>query len=232
MVELLVVVAIILALAALVFTMAGRGQRAAKAAGALANLREIGVGVGGWMSDNNQFFPPGWDNTNGRNQSYAQVLDPYVNGVEDYREPDSRFIGPNKRIPVEVNDFSHPITYSANPVVCEIYNTPDDLAKSLIHVTQVERLSEVIIMADGCQNPGNLGQANATFYRINVGKTGPFSKFKEPIPVGPNVDESSADGWIRYVDGSTHALMCDGSARTFKEGEIQNRHIWIDQVRN
>ena len=174
-VELLVVVAIIIVLAALAFTVAGRGQKAAKSASTLANLRDIGVGVAGWMSDNNQFFPPAWDNTSGRNQSYAQVLDPYVNGEEDFRSEESRFIAPNKRIPVEVNQYSHPITYSMNPVVCEVYNTPDDLEKSLIHVTQVERLSEVIIMADGCQNPGNLGQANATFYRINVGKSGSFA---------------------------------------------------------
>lgn len=231
MVELLVVVAILLALAALVFSLAGRGQKAAKSAGTLANLREIGVGAGGWMADNNQFFFPSWDNTGGRNQSYAQVLDPYVNGQENYREPDSRFIAPNKRLEVEVNDFSHPITYSANHVVCEVFNTPEDLGKSLIHITQVDRLAEVILLADGCQNPGNLNQANATFYQIQVGKTGDFSKMKDPIPEGPDVDEASGDGWIRYPDGVAHALMCDGSARVFKKGAIQNRHIWIDQVR-
>jgi hypothetical protein len=130
-----------------------------------------------------------------------------------------------------VNEYSHPITYSANPVVCEVYNVPQDLEKNLIHVTQVDRMAEVIMFADGCQNPSNLGQSNATFYRIQVGKTGDFGESKRPIPVGPDVDAAEGDGWIRYPDGVAHALMCDGSARMFKKGEIQNRHIWIDQVR-
>lgn len=231
-VELLVVVAILIVLAALIFSMAGRGNQAAKSAATLNNLREIGVGAGGWMADNNNFFPPSWDNTEGRNRSYAQVLDPYVNGEEDYRKPDSRFIGPNKRIEVKVNNYSHPITYSANPVVCEVYNTESDLVKNLIHVTQVERLSEVIMMVDGCQNPGNLGQANATFYRIQIGKVGPVSRHDDLIPVGPDIDEGGGDGWIRYPFGKAHALMCDGSARMFQKGKIDNGNIWIDVDRN
>jgi Tfp pilus assembly protein PilE len=230
-VEMLVTVAIIIVLAALAFTLSRKGMQAASTATTLGNLREIGAGVAGWMSDNNNFFPPSWDNTEGRNQSYAQVLDPYVNGEEDYRKPDSRFISPNKRLPVKVNEYSHPITYSMNHVVCEVFERPEDLEKSLIHGTQVDRLNDVILMIDGCQNPGNLNQANATFYRIQVGKTGPRSSFEEKIEVGPDVDEGSGDGWIRYPGGKAHALMCDGAARVFDKGTITKGNIWIDRVR-
>lgn len=231
LVEILVTIAIIIVLAGGIFALSRKGVQAANSASTLGNLREIGAGVGGWMADNGNYFPPAWDNTEGRNRSYAQVLDPYVNGEENYRKPDSRFISPNARLKVKVNEYSHPITYSMNHVVCEVYNRPEDLENNLIHVTQVDRLNDVILMADGCQNPNNLNQANATFYQIQVGKTGSPAEWAEEIPVGPDVDEGKGDGWIRYPGGKAHALMCDGSARVFTKGSITKANIWIDRVR-
>lgn len=232
LVEILVTIAIIIVLAGGIFALSRKGMQAANSASTLGNLREIGAGVGGWMGDNGNFFPPAWDNTGGQNRSYAQVLDPYVNGQEDYRKADSKFVAPNKRLPVEVNEYSHPITYSMNHVVCEVYNTEEDLAKSLIHVTQVDRLADVILMADGCQNPGNMNQANATFYQIQVGKTGSPAEWNDKIPVGPDEDTNAGDGWIRYPGGKAHALMCDGSARVFTKGSVTKGNIWLDRVRS
>lgn len=233
LVELMVVIVIVAVLSSLAFMMANRAKQAAKNASTLNNLREIGTGVAAWMSENGNFYPPCWDNTKGSNRSWAQTLDPYIHNEENFRDTNSKFIGPNKRIPVEVNQYSHPITYSMNRAVCRDVTTRGRTTISLIHATQVGRLADVILLADGCQNPSNLGQANASAYQVfaSTGATGPRGEYSEPIQVGPDVDESSGDGWFRYPGGKCHALMCDGSARAFAKGSINNRNIWIDRMR-
>jgi hypothetical protein len=230
---LLVTVAILLVLAALALLGMDRARKSAKSAATVANLREIGTAVGLWMGDNNNFYMPCWDNNQGANRSYAQTLDPYLHGVEEFRNLESKFIGPNKRLELKVNEYSHPITYTLNRAVCRDITMYGSISESLIHATQVERTSEVILMADGCQNPSNLNQANASAYRVfaQTGESGPRSRFSEPIPVGPDTDTQDGDGWFRYPDGKCHALMCDGSARAFKKGTIKNRNLWIDIVR-
>ncbi|MEP4076356.1 prepilin-type N-terminal cleavage/methylation domain-containing protein [Haloferula sp.] len=234
LVELMVVIVIIVVLASLSFMIANRAKKAANNAATLNNLREIGTGVGAWMSENGNFYPPCWDNTNGSNRSWAQTLDPYINNEENYRNVNSKFIGPNKRIPVEVNQYSHPITYSMNRAVCRDVTSNGDVKVSLIHSTQVGRLNDVILMADGCQNPSNLGQANASAYEVfsATGATGSRGSYSDKIPVGPDVDESTGDGWFRYPGGKCQALMCDGSARSFAKGAISNRNIWIDREKD
>ena len=146
---------------------------------------------------------------------------------------DSKFIGGNARLPVKVNNYSHPITFSMNRAVCRDITSYGDVGEDLIHGTQVERPSEIILLADGCQNPRNLNQANATAYRIfsQVGESGPLGEYDDPIPVGPDVDTPNGDGWFRYPDGTCHAVFCDGSARAFRKGTILKRNIWIDVVR-
>lgn len=230
LVEILVSVAIILVLATVTVMVTSRIKQAAISARTLNNLREIGVGVAGWMGDNNNFYPPAWDNNGGANRSYAQVLDPYVHGVESFRSLDSKFIGPNKRIPVKVNNFSHPITYMMNRAVCRDTTVYGAVSETLVHASKVTRPAEVILMADGSQNPANLGQANASAYRVYsaVGQRGPAGSASKPIPIGPNEDSGSGDGWFRYDHDKCHALLCDGSAKVFKKGSILNRNLWIE----
>lgn len=235
LVELLVTIVIIAALAGIAFAVANRVKDSAKSAATLGNLRQIGSGAAGWMSDNGNFFPPCWDNTEGRNRSFAQVLDPYLHNTEAFRDENSLFIGPNKRLPVKINEYSHPITFSTNRSVCRDITSPTSrIQVKLVHATQVKRPADVILMADGCQNPGNLNQANASAYRVfaSTGESGPRGEFDETIPVGPDSDTGNGDGWFRYPSGKCAALMCDGSVRAFEKGTIKKRNLWIDVVRN
>lgn len=232
LVEILVTITIIATLAGITFLVASRSKKAALAAKTINNLREIGVCSGLWMTDNNNFYPPTWDNTNGANRSFAQVFDPYMHGVDVYRKADSKFIGPDKRIPVKVNNFSHPITFTMNRAVCRDLTSNGKPGESLVHASKVADPTNIILMADGCQNPGNMGQTNASAYRLfaATGQTGPSSKASQPIPVGPDADTSAGDGWFRYPNGKCPVLMCDGSAKTFAKGTILHRNIWIDQT--
>jgi prepilin-type N-terminal cleavage/methylation domain-containing protein len=230
LVEVLVTITIIGVLGGVAFYAATRAKKSANSASTLSNLREIGISTAMWSSDNNSFYPPAWDNTNGANRSYAQVLDPYMHGVETFRSVDSKFIGPNKRMPVKVNQWSHPITYSMNRAVSRDMTTPQGAKPlKLVHFSKVDNPAEVIQMADGCQNPGNLGQANATAFRLSaaIGTSGSPGQGDQKVPVGPNEDTGAGEGWFRYDDGKCHALMCDGSARIFKEGTMKKKNLWV-----
>lgn len=229
LVELLVTITIIATLAGATFTLASRSKQAALSAKTINNLREIGVCSGLYMAENNNFYPPAWDNTKGANRSYAQVLDPYMHSTEAYRSLDSKFIGPNKRIKVKVNGYSHPMTYSANKAVCPDTTEINSVRPALVHASKVTNPSEVIMMADGCQNPGNLGQSNASAYKLAsaVGSSGPAGQASQPIPVGPNADTSAGDGWFRYANDKCHVVFCDGSAKAFMKGTILKRNIWV-----
>lgn len=233
MVELLVVVAIMITLALLVITVASRMKAKAKSVATLGNLREIGVSAQAWMADNNNFYPPCWDNTNGRNLSYVQTLGAILHDHPNFRGADSKFIGPNARLKVTVGKFSHPATFSMNPAVCRNVTQIEGVVPKLVHSAQVERPSDVILMADGCQKPSNLGQSNVSAFKVTaaVSTTGPQAQFGDPIPVGPDTDTAAGDGWFRYADDKCHALMCDGSAQVFAKGSIQKRNIWIDRER-
>jgi len=230
LVELLVTITIIATLAGITFLVAGAAKRSAISAKTVNNLREIGVCSGLWMADNNNFYPPAWDKPT--NRSWAQVLDPYMHGVATFRSVESKFIGPDKRIPVKVNNNSHPITYMMNRAVGRDITDYGKGAETLVHASKVAQPTQVILMADGCQNPGNLGQTNSTAYRLYAatGQTGPQGKASQPISVGPDMDTSAGDGWFRYPGGKCHAVMCDGSAKVFPKGKILNRNIWIDQT--
>ena len=226
LVEILVTITIIVTLAGMTFFISSRAKQAAISAKTINNLREIGACTALWMADNNNFYPACWDNTKGANRSYAQTLDPYMHSVEAYRSLDSKFIGPNKRIPVRVNGNSHPMTYSMNKAVC-----PDtsNASSPLVHASKVGNPSNVIMLADGCQNPGNLGQSSAGAHRLDtIGQTGPQAQGSLPIPVGTDVDTSAGDGWFRYAGGKCHVAFCDGSAGVFAKGKILKRNIWRD----
>ena len=221
LVELLVTITIIATLASLTFFISSRAKQGALSAKTINNLREIGVASGLWSADNNSCYPISWDG----GSTYAQYLDPYMHGVANYRSTDSKFIGPDKRLPVKVNKFSHPITYSANKAVWR-----DRADGPPLPMAKVSNPSEVIMLADGCQNPSNLNQANASNYRVimSVGVTGAPASASQAIPVGPDTDTSGGDGWFRYPWGKCHALFCDGSAKTYKKGTILKKNVWFD----
>lgn len=229
LIELLVSITIIAVLAGVVFVAASRVRQAAISAKTLNNLREIGACSLMWMSDNHNYYPPAWDNTDGANRSWAQVLDPYMHNVEAHRSTDSKFIGPNKRIPVEVNQWSHPITYSMNRAVSRDMTITGRMELRLVHASKVDNPAAVILMADGCQNPANHGQANATAHRLSaaIGTSGNPGEGSQPVPLGVNEDTPAGDGWFSYQHGKTHALMCDGSARTYEKGTMLKKHLWV-----
>ena len=224
----IIVITITVVLASLAVVGARNAKNSAKSAAMLVQLHGIGAAIGGWMSDNNNSFPPCW---NGElNQSYAQILDPYMHGVENLRTQDSSFIGVNKRVNLILpKTGGHPITFSMNRAVSsDVTPNKADAAKTekLVHFSRISRLEKVILLADGGQSPTS-GVANASAFRVRaqVGSSGPSSGWSKPIPVGPDADTAPGVGCFRYPHGKCHALMCDGSARAFAKGWIINGNV-------
>jgi prepilin-type processing-associated H-X9-DG protein/prepilin-type N-terminal cleavage/methylation domain-containing protein len=60
LIELLVCVSIVLILAALLFPSLGAARNKAALAGCASNMRQLGIGMNGYASDNGNFFPPTW----------------------------------------------------------------------------------------------------------------------------------------------------------------------------
>jgi len=224
LVELLVVIVIIAVLGSFSLSMIRRGKQSAVSASTLNNLREIGSAAAGWTGDNNGYIMHAWNNQNGKNESYATLLDPYFTGVDEFRNSQSKFIGPNKRIPVTQRTGMHPITYAMNPAVGVDIT---DGTTQRIPISKVHNLGEVILLADGCQKPGNGGQSSANAHKlVSVGSMGYASQGSAAIPVGPNEDTDSADGNFRYQWDKCHVLFCDGSSKTLAKGKIVKRNIW------
>ncbi len=226
LVELLVCIVIIATLGAFSMSMIRRGKQSAISAATLNNLRDIGAAAAGWTGDNNGYIPPCWNQS--KNQSYAQLLDPYINGVEQYRQADSKFVGPNKRLPIKPGNGIHPITYAMNPAIgVDVSNGTN----SLIPISKVHDLAQVILMADGCQNPSNNNQSSASAHRLtSVSYKGYASGADAFVPVGPNEDTTASDGYFRYQWDKCHVLFCDGSSKIIEKGKMKKRNIWYDLI--
>lgn len=78
LIELLAVLAVIAVLAALLFPMTRSFLQKAQATRCLNNLRQIGIGMNGFIPENNGFYPfAGSD----ENNSWARLLEPYTGSM-------------------------------------------------------------------------------------------------------------------------------------------------------
>jgi len=188
LIELLVVIAVIGVLAAILVPSALHAIVSAKKSESLLDMRQIGGGFHLYLADNKYIFPPGWGGGQG---TYAQHLMPYVHGV-DNREEGNIFDGPFAK-PFTIlrdstgNVYSFAISYSVNPLICPDING----TTRRVSLDQIERHSDIILVTDGCQNPNNNNQANATFYAAdNFGIWGqPPADLDTLIDIGPDHDE-------------------------------------------
>ncbi len=229
LIELLTVIAIIGILAAILIPVVSTVRERARTAQGVSNLRQIGLGINLYSSENEERFPP-WrdvpaatrDNPNPPEPRWQGVVAPYA-GVTfpgeqegfDFRNSDSIFICPNSKHPVLVPDGS---TYSVNiDLFPETGPDTNTGSRNPNRMTNLLRPSQVIMVADGYE-AGNDWGANSTFWG-NMGG----GSLDEPIP------DQEADGYIAYRQGNAaNVLFVDGHVRTMREGTILNRHVQPD----
>lgn len=227
MIELLCTVAIM----AILMSLAGAGWTRmiskAQEAKCQGNLRQIGMGMNLYATDNNNRFPAGWDG----NQSYAKRLIPYLEQKMD-QPVDNLFTCPGHKLPLKagVNDRSL-MTYSAHGRLCP--DIVDGAPANWPTTVTVRRPSQTILVGDGSQVSDNLGQATATFYR-------PWEEFSaassvslnQAIPTSYDADGSwsVAGGSVRYRhSGRVNVVMVDGHVEAISKGKILYRNLSVDR---
>jgi prepilin-type N-terminal cleavage/methylation domain-containing protein/prepilin-type processing-associated H-X9-DG protein len=215
LIELLVVIAIIAVLAALAFPAISGVLSKGKSAACLSNLRQIGMGLVAYAMDNSYTLP---DAGSGGTPGWAVAIGPYAGEAKNKK---SIFVCPGCEIPVQnATGGEIAITYGVHGGLMPKGAAAKDLS-------DVKRASEVILAADTCQNPGNKGwspyciENPAVFTGGGRGGTGALDA---PISTGTDSDKGNSP-WMRYRhSGAVNAVMCDGSARTIKKGQVLNRN--------
>ena len=224
LIELLVVVAIIAILAGLLFPAVARVQKRSKTVACLSNLRQAGVLIRLYTGEHDNTFPFATLN----NQSYVVALSAYLPASEA-QSSKNIFVSPAAVYPTTGN-VGRNFTYAVHNA---LFGGSQTKGQSPLRVTDVQRPSEVIMMANGAQIKANGYNCAYTFYnpyQLNQGLDDPSLNLDKPIPVdeSTNVDDYAGMGYLRYVQNdntAVNALMVDGHAETIAKGKVLWRNL-------
>jgi prepilin-type processing-associated H-X9-DG protein len=96
----------------------------------------------------------------------------------------------------------------------------------------VKNASSLILCADMCQNPNNKGWSPYSIENpgdFKGGGRGGSGSLDTPIATSIDADKGNS-AWIRYRHGNrANVVMVDGSAKTFKKGEILKRNAKFEE---
>jgi prepilin-type N-terminal cleavage/methylation domain-containing protein/prepilin-type processing-associated H-X9-DG protein len=219
LIELLVVISIIAILASLAIPAVSRALDSGKGAACLSNLHQIGVAFISYGSDH-QMVLPGSTSDSKTDPVWARALASYIKA--DPSKLKTIFVCPGCKIPVQLGSATDvAITYGMH-----IGLRGADLA------SDVARLSDTILCADMCQNPGNKGwspnliEQPSTFSSGSGGRGG-GGNLDAYISTSTD-DDKGNNAWMRYRhNGSVNVVMCDGRATSFKKGKVQNLNVLL-----
>lgn len=234
--ELLIVIAVISLLAALVLPVIGSTRKSGLETKVINQLRGIGMAMQAYANDNNNYFPAGYHNPENpppgtpREKTFATDLAPYLNLTvhQLYKVATNPFVSPLAQVKVRdssANTGTIPSTFSVHGVLCA--NTSKEDIR--VRRNAVPRLSEIILMADGCQRTSTWAQA--TFLAPSeFARLGSNVNLDSFIPIGANTDDGSGGGQVRYRNrDKAAALMADGHTEMFQRGTIRYRNLVVDR---
>ena len=224
LVELLVVISIIGLLAGLAVPAINGALKKAKSGACMANLRQIGLGLITYATENSAgTFPQ----STGQEATWAIELGKYVNTSTKSKK--SIFVCPGCEKPVqEGTDTTVAITYGVHSALVDpTRNFP---------INSVVRPSDVILAGDVCQNTNNKGWSPNRIQEPSDFSTGGGSgemdeepaDLSAPLPITDDVDGSSDKYSLRYRhQGRVNVVMVDGHAESIKKGEVLRKHAVI-----
>jgi len=221
LVELLVVISIIGLLAGLAVPAINGALKKAKSGACLANLRQIGLGLITYAAEGSGgTFPQ----STGQDAAWATELGKYINTTTQSKK--SIFVCPGCEKPVtEGTDTTVAITYGVHSALV-------DPTKN-VAINDVIRPSDVILVGDVCQDPGNKGwspnriENPAIFSTQSGGRSG--TSLDAAIAVTEDTDTGN-NAWLRYRhQGRVNVVMVDGHAESIKKGSVLNKHVVYDQ---
>jgi len=250
LIELLVVISIIALLIGILLPALGAARKSARTMQCLSNERGHGIGFVGFALENKDLLPYSYfsipdasEPTGFRQADWSVTITGYMTGEEaTYQagtEAVETFACPSNALG---QGTKH---YSSQPVLIPSLGFGGaDQQRTLASQT---RTTEIMVTADGAQNPagpggaGTEGDAVSDAYQIFDGDgMSDSSKWifdssdsdnDDAIANGPNEDTAAAQGHIRWRHGGDDAinmLFLDGHASTVRQGEVTNRNIRID----
>ncbi len=220
LIELLTVIAIIGILAAIIIPTVGSVRDAAKASACISGLRQVGLSAITYANEYKNNLP---DAGTGNDAAWARTLAAYINTPPSQKA--TIFVCPGVAIPVEesTNPTDIVLTYGMHAGLM-----PRGLPA--LSLSKVSRPSEVIIVADMCQDPTNKGWSPNSIEQPSIiasqsGSRGSAVAMDEFISTATD-DDTGNNKWMRYRHkGKVNVAMCDGHAVAMAKGTIKNRNV-------
>ena len=220
MVEMLVVAGIVLVLAALAVPATMKVMSYAKSTKCQSNLRQLAIGIQGYVADNNGMYPLGIT------ADYKTWVDRTIPYVGQNTRGKSVWLCPAAPLPIDSDNTnlygnSYAFSYAMNDGLASI---PNDNTKPQVRTVSITYPSEVILVADATQSAANKNLPAATLYRPQL-LYSPLSqsKMNDLVPVADCEGYGSLS--YHHPNNTCNALMCDGSARGFKRGDVRKKNF-------
>jgi len=208
----------------------------------VSNLREIGQAITMYAADNNDFFPPGYENS--IQTDWHLLIGPYL-GVGHITYTSGPAKGPVFICPAAVLTSPPPttvsLTYTAHRAM--FWPNPPAMIGSSCGVntlnpykmSQCTRPGEVVMVFDGCQS-----QTSSTTFDAQacsdqlIDSITPITCLTNTAnnaePIGQNVDGNAGAGLIRWRHSNNGAnfLMVDGHVSSLLVGQLLRRNLRYD----
>lgn len=228
LIELLTVIAIIGILAAIIIPTVGSVRQSAHASVCLSNVRQIALAATIYANDNKAGRLP--DAGTGTDPLWARTLSSYINVPASQKT--SIFVCPGALVPVEESTNPYGPNNPTGDIVLTYGMHAGIMPRGLPAVTlsQVKRPSEVILVADMCQDPNNKGWTPNSIEQPSVfvsqsGGRGASVNLDELISTATD-DDSGNNRWMRYRHkGRVNLGMVDGHAVAMAKNQVKNRNV-------
>jgi prepilin-type processing-associated H-X9-DG protein len=241
LVELLVVVAILIALAGLVVSLTGRAMAAAKEQRNMNRLRNL-VGYVTNYAVETGHIPPGEDHSyteegyGPAKMSWQRSRDRYpdiLNAFLENPRPTESFLSPSAGTKLETGnaDFQ-PTNYIGHPAL--LWNEADKKALEPwgtppFRLLNVRRPSEVFFFADGASIEGDSVSGNCAT-SVSLWAQNGTAIIDDELRANDSVDlQPRGDGTYGSIDfrnrGKAHVIFCDGSVRAMAPEDWKVRNV-------
>ncbi len=224
LVELLVVISIIGLLAGLAVPAINGALKKAKSGACLSNLRQIGIALITYASgsEDGKFPMPDEGKALSNEATWVKKL-----GI-DAKTKKNIFVCPGCEKPVtEGTGEEIAITYG-------VYSALVDPTKNF-PINSIVRPSDVILVADVCQETGNKGWSPNRIEDPGIFLDGGGDgmamgeDLDTPLSVGPDEDGPKSASLRYRHQGRVNVVMVDGHGESIKKGEVLNKHAVLGQ---